>query len=161
MKKTVMKNIEPAYFFRHELDEVHKRNRRNFELKPRENETSVDESWSIVLPENADHLIEYAATDLQDYFRISMNQNLPLSQRKKEHSIVLDLCHCQNDSTCMVQDPPKKSFRFEVMENQIRITGSDPASVAQGCYQLEDRMNLREAVESYLKYDLVQLGTVI
>ena len=90
MKKAVMKNIEPAYSFRHELDEVHKRNRRNPALIPRENETSVDESWSIVLPDNADYLVEYAATDLQDYFRVSMNLNLPLRHSAAEHYIVLE-----------------------------------------------------------------------
>ena len=40
MKKAVMKNIEPAYSFRKDLDEVHKRDRRNPVLKPCENETS-------------------------------------------------------------------------------------------------------------------------
>ena len=142
MKKAVMKNIEPAYSFRHELDEVHKRNRRNPALIPRENETSVDESWSIVLPDNADYLIEYAATDLQDYFRVSMNLNLPLSREEKERCIVLDIWNCPTGPT---KNAPKRAFHLEVTETQIRITGSDPAGVAQGCYYLEDRMNLREA----------------
>ena len=57
---------ESAYSFRKELDEVHKPDRRNPALMPAENEICVNESWSIVLPENADPLIEYAATDLQD-----------------------------------------------------------------------------------------------
>ena len=87
-----MKNIEPAYSFRKDLDEVHKRDRRNPMLKPRENETSVDESWNIILPEKAHPMTENAATDLQDYFRVSMNLNLPLSRVEKEHSIVLDIC---------------------------------------------------------------------
>ena len=69
---------EPAYAFRKELDAVHKQNRRDPSLKPLENETAVDGSWCIVLPENADPLIEYAATDLQDYFRVSMDLDLPL-----------------------------------------------------------------------------------
>ena len=45
---------EPAYAFRKELDEVHKPNRRNPALKPNNNETGVDGSWCIALPENVD-----------------------------------------------------------------------------------------------------------
>ena len=133
---------EPSYAFRKELDEVHKRNRRNPALKPRNNETSVDGSWCIVLPENADQMIEYAATDLQDYFRVSMDLNLKLSNQAAEHCIVLDIHHCPSGPK---QNAPKRAFCFEVTEKQIRITGSDPAGAAQGCYYLEDRMNLREA----------------
>ena len=128
---------ESAYSFRKELDNVHKPDRRNPALTPAENEICVNESWSIVLQGNADPLLEYAAGDLQDYFRVSMNLDLPLSREEKEPCIVL--------GTDPQSGRKERAFRFEVTEKQIRITGSDPAGVAQGGYYLEDRMNLREA----------------
>ena len=82
---------EPAYAFRRELDEVHKKNRRDPASTPMENETAVDGSWCIVLPDDADPLAEYAAKDLQDYFQVSMNLNLPLSREEKEPCIVLEV----------------------------------------------------------------------
>ena len=128
---------ERAYAFRRVLDEVHKPNRRNRSLVPGDNETSVDESWCIVLPNDADPLIEYAAIDLQDYFRVSMDLNLPLRKGARERSIVLET----------VPDSGRKprSFEFTVTENKVRIVGSNPVGTAQGVYFLEDWMNLREA----------------
>ena len=82
---------EPAYAFRKELDAVHKKNLRNPALTPMENETAVDGSWCIVLPDDADPLTRYAAADLQDYFRVSMELDLPLSHESTEHGIVLDI----------------------------------------------------------------------
>ncbi|MBQ6596038.1 MAG: hypothetical protein IJH79_00665, partial [Lentisphaeria bacterium] len=128
---------EPAYAFRKELDEVHKPNRRNAALKPENNETCVDGSWCIVLPENADPLLEYAAADLQDYFRVSMELDLPLRKEKTEPCIVLE--------TNPKSGRKARAFEFTVGEKLIRITGSGPAGVAQGVYFLEDQMNLREA----------------
>ena len=128
---------EPSYSFRKELDKVHKPDRRNSALTPTESEICVNESWCIVLPDDAAPLLEYAARDLQDYFQVSMNLNLPLRKTAAEHSIVLEM-----DSK---SGRKARSFEFTVTEKQIRITGSDPAGVAQGVYYLEDRMNLREA----------------
>ena len=84
-----MNRIECAYSFRQDFDEVHKRNRRNPSLKPMGNEIVIDDSWSIILPEYADPLLEYTAVDLQDYFRVSMNLNLVLRHISSGPSIVL------------------------------------------------------------------------
>ena len=128
---------EPVYAFRKELDAVHKKNLRNPALTPMENETAVDGSWCIVLPDDADPLTRYAAADLQDYFRVSMELNLPLRNAAVENSIVLNV------------DPQSgrkaRAFEFSVTENTVRITGSGPDGTAQGVYYLEDQMNLREA----------------
>ena len=132
-----MKKNEQTYAFRCELDEVHRPDRRNPALKPEINETCVDDAWCIVLPENADALTEYAATDLQDYFRVSMNVNLPLRKSASDKAVVLEI-----DSN---SGKKARSFLLEVSETQIRITGSDAAGVPAGCFYLEDVMNLREA----------------
>ncbi|MBQ6473871.1 MAG: hypothetical protein IJJ33_17925 [Victivallales bacterium] len=128
---------ERAYAFRRVLDEVHKPNRRNRSLARGDNETSVDESWCIVLPDDADPLVEYAAVDLQDYLRVSMNLNLPLRKTAKDRSIVLE--------TVPVSGRSPRSFEFTVTENAVRIVGGNPSGTAQGVYFLEDWMNLREA----------------
>ena len=137
MNKKQMNRIECAYSFRQDFDEVHKRNRRNPSLKPMGNEIVIDDSWSIILPEYADPLLEYTAVDLQDYFRVSMNLNLVLRHISSGPSIVL--------STEKRKEGKARSFQFEVTAGLVRISGTDPAGVAQGGYYLEDLMNLREA----------------
>ena len=141
-----MTDKERAYAFRHELDEVHKRNRRDPMAEPSVSETVIDNSWSIVIGANCSSLCEYAAVDLQDYFRVSMNLHLPLQNDASGKKIVLEI---DSDS-----GKKPRSFYIEVSSEQIRITGSDPAGVAQGCYLIEDRMNLRQApfLEKFSKW---------
>ena len=128
--------IEQRYDFRKELNEVHKKDRRDPKAVPAKNEIVIDESWSIVIPANAGRVIDCAAQDLQDYFRVSMNINLPLVEKApKGKAIVL--------SVKADKKKVKRSYKFEVTANKVTITGTDPEGVGQGCYFIEDLMNLR------------------
>lgn len=130
--------IEEHYHFRKILDEVHKRNRRVPALRPAGNETAVDESWCIVMGKDPGIVIETAAKDLQDYFQVSMGLLLPLKEKApaRAPAIVLSV---KKDAG------KKRSCKFEVTGDRISITGTDPEGVGQGCYYMEDLMNLREA----------------
>ena len=128
---------EKAYAFRQALDEVHKRDRRDPLAKAAANEAVIDLDWSIAIAPANDRLLEYAAVDLQDYFRVSMDLNLPLKNEISGRQIILDV---DADS-----GRKPRSFFIEATADSIRITGSDPSGVCQGCYYLEDQMNLRQA----------------
>ena len=130
--------MEQHYDFRRELNEVHKKDRRNFSIKAGKNEVEIDDTWSIVIPANAGRVIDCAAKDLQDYFRVSMNINLPLVEKApKGKAIVL--------SVKADKKKVKRSYKFEVSATKVAITGTDPEGVGQGCYFIEDLMNLRSA----------------
>ena len=137
MCRSEKKRKESAYFFRRELDEVHKKGRRDHSLVPEKEEISIDSSWSILYEEKSSPLTEYAAEDLQDYFRKSMDIHLSLQNENAPCKIIFSV---MKDS-----GKKEKSFFLDVKENTIEITGSDEAGIAQGCYYLEDMMNLREA----------------
>ena len=87
-----MMEKEKAYAFRQVLDEVHKRDRRDPMAKPSANEAVVDLDWSIAIVPANDRLLEYAAVDLQDYFRVSMDLNLPLKAEISGKQIIITSC---------------------------------------------------------------------
>ncbi|MBP5181749.1 MAG: hypothetical protein J6331_01850, partial [Lentisphaeria bacterium] len=129
---------EQHYDFRRELNEVHKKDRRDSKAVPAENEVVVDDSWCIVLPADAGRVVDCAAEDLQDYFRVSMGICLPLvKETPKSKAIVLAVKADRRKK--------KRSYKFEVTPEKVLITGTDPEGTGQGCYFIEDLMNLRSA----------------
>ena len=88
MCRSEKKRKESAYFFRRELDEVHKKGRRDHSLVPEKEEISIDSSWSILYEEKSSPLTEYAAEDLQDYFRKSMDIHLSLQNENAPCKII-------------------------------------------------------------------------
>ncbi len=78
----VQKNFE----FRQYLDEVHKPDRRDWNVKPSNNEVMVEEGWRIVIKNNSSRVIQNVAKDLQDYLNASMNVAALLDKRDDLHS---------------------------------------------------------------------------
>ena len=130
-------SLEQHYDFRRELNEVHKRDRRDLKAVPAKNEVVIDDSWCIVLPPDAGRVVDCAAEDLQDYFRVSMGIYLPLvRETSRSKAIVLSV---------KADKKKKRSYKFEVASDKVLITGTDPEGTGQGCYFIEDLMNLRSA----------------
>ena len=139
---------ERSYGFRHFLNTVHKPDRRDHGVKAKKGEVLVDDSWSIVVPEKAERLVVTAAKDLQDYLFTSMNVSVPLKRHadlagKGGRRILLaaggDLPEAGEKLTV------PRSFVLACGEESISVRGFDARGVAQGCYYIEDVMNLREA----------------
>ena len=130
--------IEAPYTFRKDLNEIHRPNRRHHDLIKNENEIEIDSMWSILIPENSGRVIDCAADDLQNYFHVSMNLDLPLVTKDPGGKSIVLKCEA-------LPDAGKRSYRLDISEERIVITGTDPEGVGQGCYYLEDLMNLREA----------------
>ena len=132
--------MEKNYEFLKRFQVIHKPNRRDGSLMPKSTETAIDESWCLTIPKNAPKLVERAATDFQDYLRVSMGVSLVL----REGNAPADKCIYY-----AVGKLPENSFKLAVTSKRITVTGCDARQVFRGSIHLEDLMNLRRA--PYLK----------
>lgn len=130
-----MYKTEKNYDFRKRMLEVHRPNRRRYELDPKSNEIAIDGSWSIVVPRDADIVIYNAARDLEDYLFTSMGIALKVTYEETEQSVVYETDPSLTENT----------YRFAVTSNRVTLCGSDPRAAAQAGYYLEDLMNLSES----------------
>ena len=129
---------ERNYDFRKFLDEVHAKDLRDFDKTPEKNETVLDDSWTILLPENPSDFVVNTAKDLADYLFVSMSVSVRVKKGPSsgEKEIVLVPGGAPGK---------KRSFQLDAGEKRIIITGADERGLAMGCYYLEDLMTLREA----------------
>jgi len=128
--------MEKPFEFRKKLLEVHKPMRINSERIGTLSGVEVTEEWKITMPFDAGIVMKNAAHDLQEYFDVSMARRVAL---EKNDVLTEKSIHIAIDTSL-----PERTFRIRVAD-AIEITGSDERSLAQGCYSLEDEMNLNEA----------------
>lgn len=133
--------MEKLYQFREELLEVHKPHRVNDAVWRAVDGVVVTDGWRIVCNNGAGVVLANAAADLAEYFAISMDRKVPLESSAKNA--------CRTGGTCVIRigvDAGLRElcWRLQVTDGCIEITGSDERTAAQGCYALEDEMNLNE-----------------
>ena len=138
---------EHNFEFRRRLNVVHRSNRRDGSLLPRESETVIDDGWRIVVSPEAGEYLVGVAQDLQDYLFTSMGVSALLvrgvSETAGRRSIVLTTAA---DSPALGAGLEQvRSYRLVVEAERIVLCGRDQRGIGQGCYYLEDLMNLREA----------------
>ena len=129
--------MEKNYDFRERLRCVHKAGRKNDAIWQKISGAVVDDSWQILFPDDAGKVVRNAVWDLQEYFEVSMGcyvKAVPIPRRKPGKAITLSLG----------LDAAPSSYRLISNGEEIFIQGSDQRGIAQGCYYLEDRMNLNE-----------------
>lgn len=122
--------------FEKRMVSVHKPNRINPEAYTDLKGTEITGSWTISCPNDSGVVLRNAVRDLQDYFRVSMELSLALE--------TADSAADKRIFVCVDENLPERSFRIQVSDG-IQITGSDERHAAQGCYALEDTLNLNEA----------------
>jgi len=129
--------MEKPFDFTKRLLEVHKPSRISKEKFESFEGIKVTDGWKIIMPKDASVVVKNAASDLLEYFDVSMETKLSIESgdQESENSI-----HMMIDSSL-----PERTFRIAVKENVITITGTDDRALAQGCYALEDEMNINEA----------------
>lgn len=128
---------EQHYDFRKRLAQVHIPRRSPEALPQREDEIAIDGSWKIV-PLSAEKVLIRAAADLQDYFRKSFDLDLPIAETGAETECCITISVAPEDH--------ERRSRISAEENVVRITGATAREAAQGCYRLEDELNLRGEV---------------
>jgi hypothetical protein len=141
---------ERHYEFRQRLNHVHQPDRRDPRLAPAAGEVAVTADWAIVIAADASEYLRGVAADLQDYFLTSMAVALPLRP-------AADLVGTAAAGVNVIvlgtrKELPRhgkglsvaRSFRLTTRAAAVVICGSDERGTAQGCYYLEDLLNLRE-----------------
>lgn len=139
------------YDFRKRLLEVHKQNRRDHSVGLSQDEVMVDDDWTIVVSDNAGRVIFNAARDLQDYLLVSMGVSVRLKKFCGiETEAVQDTFKLILATKEELKDVGKdldtpRSYRIITSDKSITVCGFEEKGTAQGCYYLEDLMNLRLA----------------
>ena len=128
--------MQKPFDFKQKYHEVHKPMRVCKENIKGFDGIVVTDGWKIVLPNNPSVIIKNAAYDLQEYFKISMDceVNVESYGAHTEKAICLSINN----------ELPERTFVLSV-DKIIKISGSDESALAQGCFALEDEMNLNEA----------------
>jgi len=116
-----------------------------------------DRGWKIVWSPNGGEILRHAVRDFQDYLAVSMGVRVELEERESLGGWK-DLSRCVVVGTreqlvgCGEKLTGPKDYRLAVTPERVTVCGFDERGAAFGLYNLEARMNLREA--PFLKADL-------
>lgn len=135
---------ERNFQFRQRLNQVHRADRRDLSLQAAAGEVVVDDAWRIVVGPAASEYLVGVAKDLQDYLFTSMGvSTLLVHEGGGPKAITLTTkCEAPEVGEGLLK---ARSYRLLVKPDEIIVCGFDERGIGQGCYFLEDLMNLREA----------------
>ena len=134
-----MNTKEVNYQFRQRYSVIHCPDRRDADKVCGVGQVEVDNTWTIVIPADADAVVKNAARDLEDYLFTSMNVSVRVA--REGSNAVGDKRIVYGVSA----ELDENSYRFAVSETEILLVGGSPRMAAQASYYLEDLMNLCEA----------------
>ncbi len=153
--RTLVEQTLPAeelydYHKRLSADPVHIL-RRDQEAQPNENEMMLpDQGWKLKLGKSNSVIIQNAALDFQDYLEVSQNVKVEIEERNSiadwqdlSQSIVVGTREQLPGCGLTLKTP--KSYEITVTPERIVVCGYDERGTMFGLYNLESRMNLREA----------------
>ncbi len=108
------------------------------------NETTVNDSWSIVVVQGASPLAMVMAGNLRDFLRDRMDVRLPIEQK------ALQSLNTSNSPAIVLIDSggdpnANESFTIDVEPDRITVRGESPGGIRDGIVRLVDRIGLREA----------------
>lgn len=128
--------MEKHFEFTNKLSQVHRPNRINPEREICAGHIIVTDEWRILYNDNGDVVLKNAVVDLQEYFQVSMGIKLEIvvADKSEEKTIFITVDEAMSERT----------FRIKA-DNCIEIYGSNERMAAQGCYALEDSMNINES----------------
>ncbi|MGM0492916.1 MAG: hypothetical protein ACQER1_08225 [Armatimonadota bacterium] len=129
---------ERNFQFRQRLNQVHTHDRRDPAATPGEDEVAIETGWQIVLDAAPSDYLVGVAQDLQDYLFTSMGVSTLLVEGEEAGGRAIRLTVDADGLTVA------RSYHLTVELERVTIRGFDERGVGQGCYFLEDLMNLRE-----------------
>lgn len=137
---------EKSFDFKKELLQVHKKDVRDYSLKPQGDEFEFFNGIHIVLPDDYNDVVITAAKDFIDYLFVSMGVSAMLMRTDDVNvpSVRLSLSQDIGEANGYM------GYSITTDEKGISIEGYDDVGVAQALYFLEDLMNIRKA--PYIKY---------
>ena len=132
-----------TYEFRKEMLQIHRPDILNEQYIPKAEEVCID-GWNIVIAKSADRVLYTGVQDLQDYLLTSLSASVAI-RRKTDLSNVdaktIVVATCAQLGVEWEGEKIPASYRITINDDSIVVCGIDERGCAQGCYQLEDRMN--------------------
>ncbi len=125
---------EQKYEFRKRLLNIHRKDVRNFDILPDENELELKNGVNIIIPEKSEEVMITGAKDFTDYLFTSMKVSAMISNEKISDNFIL----------CSVNEKQTEDYIINIGDS-ISISGKNARGVAQAFYCLEDRMNVKKA----------------
>lgn len=133
--------------------------RRDREEQPKEDEMTLpDQGWTLTMEKGNSMILQNAVLDFQDYLDISQNVKVEVEERNAlagwqdfSQRIIAGTRSQLPGCGLTLQSP--KSYEIVVTPERIIVCGYDERGTMFGLYNLESRMNLREApfLPQYLK----------
>ncbi len=125
--------------------------RRDVKEVPGAEEMSIaDQGWKLIYNAGDSDIIKTAVLDFQDYLTVSQNVNIQveelsdLKEFKTFRNTIVAGTRKQLEGYGLSLKSPK-SYEIDVSSDRIIVCGYDERGVMFGLYNLEARMNLREA----------------
>lgn len=144
--------MQANYDFRQELLQWHRPHIRQADYRPEADMAALDDGFSILIPRDAGEVLTTAARDLQDYLFTSMECAVAVRQADDPSQLsgkTILVATARQLGEAWPYEDVSGSYAITVEESRITVMGFDERGCAQGCYQLEDRMNSIRA--PYLK----------
>jgi hypothetical protein len=143
--------VENSYTFHKELSEWREPLRRDPAAKPASPEMAIaSEGWRIIIPARAGEVLRTAAEEFREYLDRSMKIRVtvePVASLQDwqgvRNAIVAGTREQMPD--CGTPLKARKDYRIVVSTERIAVCGFDERGAMFGIYDLERRMNLREA----------------
>ena len=127
---------EEKYDFKKRMLSVHKKNVRNMNLTPGEDEYEIKHGFCIVLGEEPSDVVLTAAKDFVDYLFTSMRVS----------AMLVEGDNCPNRESLVIIFDEKQSEDYIIrFDDNITLIAKTDRMASQGLYCLEDMMNTRRA----------------
>jgi len=143
--------IEERYQFRKAIAEELHRAVRDAAARPSSAEVVIEDTgWRVVIPSASGPVLRGAAEDFRDYLakamgvRVGFEQTASLADWKQRERIIIVATRDQLPG-CGAELVRRKDYQIVVSDRRIAVCGYDERGAMYGLYNLEARMNLREA----------------
>ena len=143
--------VEERYHFAKLLTEGTLEFRRDLQARPEGDEMSLPSSgWTLIIPSSSSQVLRQAAENFRSYLAHSMQTNVTLEPRtslgnwRSLHKVIVAAPRDELPG-CGAELKGKKDYQIIVSPERVVVCGYDERGAMYGLYNLEARMNLREA----------------
>ena len=136
--------IEEPYDFMKPLYAGGERLRRDPGARPAAGEMAIPEDgWALVIPTTAGPVLRQAAETFREYLATGMRTRVKIETRATAHAIIAGTR--DQLAGCRETLKTRKDYQIIVSPEFVTVCGYDERGAMYGLYNLEQRMNLREA----------------
>jgi hypothetical protein len=142
--------VEERYHFAQVLSESFHEFKRDPSLQPKADELALASGWTLIIPSDASKVLRKAAENFRTYLAQAMQIQVTIEPRDS----FADLSSLEKAIVAAPREKlsgyggdlkGRKDYQIEVSRDRIVVCGFDERGAMYGLYNLEFRMNLREA----------------